>query len=182
MGMYTTILHPETNQEIQIKTGEDDLEIYHVGDTVNFWVNENWAGQGKLLDGVYDGWGVEDGRYWAVIKDHKVAGVFDISEDYQKLIELFDIQPPPREWWSEEVWEKDAKLKAEVDAKFDAEVERLEGEYGENFRENPRALAELFTIPLRGRKSLDAIAREIFTIEPMPEPNYEGIPILNFKK
>jgi len=42
MGMFTSVAHPNTREEIQFKCGYDMCERYNVGDTVNWYVIDSW--------------------------------------------------------------------------------------------------------------------------------------------
>ena len=58
MGMFTTIIGEIEGfgkVDIQIYGGDDNLEVYHVGDTVRWSINANKVGSGHLTDGVYIG-------------------------------------------------------------------------------------------------------------------------------
>ena len=109
MGMYTTIIDDE-GREFQIKTGMDDMERFKVGDEVPWKVDKNHAGCGHLLDGIYlaepHGHKVVMGLYyWVVIKDHKILGAY-LAVDYPEIASRCPIPPHPREWWTEEAWER----------------------------------------------------------------------------
>lgn len=73
MGMYTVMIHPETGEEIQIKTGADDLERFTVGDCI---VN---------LDGIYQGIGEKYRLHWIIVKGGVFVAVEPVSEKLQKL-------------------------------------------------------------------------------------------------
>jgi hypothetical protein len=57
MGMFTSVAHPETGEEVQFKTGIDDCDWVTLGEEVPWQIWPDMPGRGKLLDGVY--WGTD---------------------------------------------------------------------------------------------------------------------------
>jgi len=108
MGMFTEVVHPETGQNIQIKTGDDDLDVYRVGDPVKWFVSHDYVGSYCLLDGVYgEGREIGHGPY-VVIKDHHVLAVVD-AEDAESVRDRFgvrDVDPYQPEFYTDMAWAK----------------------------------------------------------------------------
>jgi len=130
MGMFTSIID-SNGIEFQIKGGEDDCERYKVGDTVDWKIWPDRPGEGKLLDGVYDGCGPLEDK-WVIIKDHKVfkicskisVGGIPVSDQY--LEDTYDIAKYNHEWWAEKAW----LLKDIKDTK--SEIKHLEWKLADN--------------------------------------------------
>lgn len=163
MGMFTTIIHPVTGEDVQIKCGYDDLETYHVGDTVNWFIDKDWPKYGKLLDDVYLGYNKAYDDTWVIIKDHIVLAVSDRNfndeeETYENLKTRYNIQEVPDNEWSEEVWAKYVDLKNKSDEKYQKYLESISHLSG-----NAR-LAAILTYPLRERLNYESVARKCFTI------------------
>jgi len=103
--MYTTILTDDDN--IQIKTGNDNCDVYRVGDEIK-WNPSHWT-PGESPNGVHSGWS-EKGNgetVWVIIKDYKVHAVIPNSgapyEDV-KLWKLYCINYPADSLWTEAQW------------------------------------------------------------------------------
>lgn len=163
MGMYTTVIHPK-GHDVQIKTGDDDLETYEVGDEVNWKVDSHMAGWGTLLDGVYLGCGYPDPDAWVVIKDHKIHAVVDYDPEDEEthegsLMKRFDVQAPPRELWSEKLWEEKAVRDAEAEERHRKFREELDRKYGPD--SSPEKTAALMVQPLMRRVGYNEAAHEL---------------------
>lgn len=129
MGMFTTMI-AEDGTEWQIKCGHDRCEYYKIGESVGQEIDPDRAGEGYLLDGVYDGCDSvgdpNDGGFrliyrWIIIKD----GIFVCTEpcelgddgrhiaDYEKqaakLYVKHEIRFPPISLWSERAWADKAR-------------------------------------------------------------------------
>jgi hypothetical protein len=130
--MFTSVLHPLTGDEIQIKSGWDDCEWYKLGDTVDWRIRPDRPLEGKLLDGAYEGestyWDYEQkkivwtGHCWVVIKNHVIVAVeaMEMSPPelrdrdgmfrggfyaQQAFIEKkHGVRPPSLDLWSMEAW------------------------------------------------------------------------------
>jgi len=81
MGMFTTIIHPESGEDIQIKMGHsDNMEVFKIGDRV------------VDVDGVYEGAGEWDAEtreityWWVVIKDSRAIAIEPMSENGNILL------------------------------------------------------------------------------------------------
>jgi hypothetical protein len=123
MGMFTTVIHPETGKRIQFKCGHDQCDTYKLGDTVDWFYSKYEPGEGCCLDGVYSGFGDFDYQYWIVIKDHKIhsvepvewcteeegGGLKDIVCQEAALAVKYGIQAPPFEAWPAKLWLRKAK-------------------------------------------------------------------------
>jgi hypothetical protein len=137
MGLYTSLKHPETGEEIQFKCGHDYCEWVELGEPVEWTIRPDEPGTGYLLDGVY--WGnhghtkTEDGEYvsadvWVVIKDHVLVAVHDMHAPIEAWYLWYDIpEKPPREWWTEEAWAAHDKMVAEVAAQYQLELDEAGG-------------------------------------------------------
>lgn len=177
MGMFTTILDPAQNLSVQIKCGWDTCETFSVGDTVPWEIIKDWPNQGYLLDDAYLGIGGTPEQddacswddYWVVIKNHVVQEVFLYKEGdwYPELRERYQIQDPPEDLWTEEVWgsyrEELARRKKE-DAEFEASLSGL----------SPVDRFSALIHRTFGRRVLDygAIGRELVKVQALPE----GVP------
>lgn len=118
MGLYTSVQHPETGNEIQFKTGFDACDWVDFGYPVPWAIFPEYPGEGYLLDDVYWGshghvQGVDDDWVsddcWVVIKDHVLVAVHDMFAPYGAWMLWYGIETPPREWWTEEVWAANAE-------------------------------------------------------------------------
>lgn len=157
MGMFTTVIRPETGERIQFKCGHDNCETYGVGDAVNHYVVKDRAGEGSLLDDVYDGesyYGPDRnyavrGRYWVVIKDGKVHavepvepppadkgvewGVFNngYRAQYARVYVKYGLKPHDTSWWPPEAWAEKARRDAASEYRsieFEAETYGMSAE------------------------------------------------------
>lgn len=158
MGMFTSVYVPHPDRrgkeldtenghhwlEIQFKTGDDNCDRYHIGDEVDWWVDENHVGRSCLLDGVYEGCSVNArdpktqrptsyGDWWVCVKDHEIAEVvpWDRTSDWggeeermpwhvqRDLLHTKWMIPkePPRELWTEAAWEQYDEAQAIADEK-----------------------------------------------------------------
>ena len=129
MGMYTSIIHPKYSRELQIKTGFDDCERYHIGDTVRFYVNKDIFGYGGIFDGVYDSMSNKGDDDWVIIKDHKIIAIRSRKRNkYQDLIKQYKIKKPSKKLWTERAYQKhkiqQAKFREE-NRKFNASIKHL---------------------------------------------------------
>ena len=83
MGMFTSIIHPDTGLEIQIKTGDDFCDTFHVGDNFPTFHDPNVWGSGRMPNEVHDGFSFENNQgcyHWVVIKHGKVHAVVPTKE------------------------------------------------------------------------------------------------------
>jgi hypothetical protein len=109
--MYTSIVHPISGKEIQIKTGDDALGCYHIGDKVCTHVHPRDFGSGCCFDGAYLGIALLDNKqykteeYWVVIKDSIVYSVIlrnsclEVYEDRESIIKRLRIKCGYRWYW-----------------------------------------------------------------------------------
>ena len=111
MGCFTTIIHPEDGRELQIKTGDDDLDRYSLGDTVDWKVYEDNVWSSKLLDGVYESCShVKGDDDFVVIKNHTVHAIVprevgaDLYVSY--VAKTPGVPPTPMIRMTEEMWEQ----------------------------------------------------------------------------
>ncbi len=165
MGLFTSVIHPEDGHELQIKSGIDDCEIYHVGDEVRWFVDKRFPRNGKLLDDVYDSLSSRGPDDWVVIKDHKVHAVVPRTEngydDYQSLREQFGIEDLPDSEWTEEGW----KWKRELEERCRKENEEFEKSIAHL---SPRdQLGMRLARPISKQLGYASIARQVLKIEPL---------------
>lgn len=143
MGMFTTVIHPDDGRELQINTWLDKLGIYEVGDSVDWYIDEACPREGRLLDGVYASYSDRGPDDWVVIKDHKIHAVaprtIDQGDEYQDLMNLYEVHELPDSAWPDEAWEKMREIREKV--------------MDPNYR--PMSYAE--------------IARRVIRVDPMPE-------------
>lgn len=171
MGMFTSIIHPVDGRELQIKCGYDDCETYHVGDTVNWYVNKSWPKSGKLLDDVYDSYSNNGPDCWVVIKDHIVVAVVSSDRDYDSIKEEYQVKDLPDSEWPDEAWERQRQLEdstKEKWAEYEKSISHLSGK--ERF-------AAIFAYPLRQNLNYESIARSMFKISPIEEECLDKIKI-----
>jgi len=117
MGMFTSIRHPATGAEIQIKTGFDDCNWHSVGDKIHWSPQEGWPG--CHIDGAYNGFMESDGDVWVVIQDCTVLAVLDTKDIDNKDLDIetylcgfYGIKAPDPTLWSDEAWERHREWKA----------------------------------------------------------------------
>ncbi len=79
MGMFTSV-YDRNGKEVQIYTGEDRCDAYHIGDHVRWRIWPHDYGIRVLLDGVYKGWAEGEAHPYVLIKDHKILDVIPESE------------------------------------------------------------------------------------------------------
>ena len=88
MGMFTTVKATD-GMEVQFHCGWDDCETYSIGDTVKWEVIPDCAGEGKLLDGVYQGYASKDGQdlgdKWVVIENHVIQAILDLDRSTDEI-------------------------------------------------------------------------------------------------
>lgn len=166
MGMYTTIIHPDDGRELQIKTGDDDLEVYHVGDEVDFKVNPDWVYSGKLFDGVYRGCGYTGEDAWVVIKNHKVEAVENLSYSINELTKKYDIKELDKSLWTEEAWDRHKKLEEEY-KKRQEKIEKEADSRGLTGRERMSFILSFF---IRENLKSESLARQI--LKPVDDKNW----------
>jgi len=193
--MFTSVML-DNGEEVQIKTGWDECERFHVGDEVPWHPIKGLAGEGYLFDGVYDGMSCKGlppkwKDYWVVIADHRIAAVVpaEVDEDgfwsreqRKALEEEHGVKPPDRSLWSEEEWELHDRMREEAKRKAD------------QFMKEGLALAERQGVPpeeravvalqhaflmswMETRPRYTELAEKLFHVEPLPpgaEPVYGG--------
>ena len=174
MGTFTTIIHPDDGRELQIKTGGDVCDTYHLGDDVK-WDIGYYPQTGALLDGVYSSYsdnGVDD---WVIIKDHKVHAVHKYVDchcqdcgDYCKnnecessLLKFYDVKLPEDSLWSKKAWNEKNKLEKKSKKEFDKFKKSIS-----NLNPNEQ-FAALLSYPLREMRNYISIGRKLFKIEKM---------------
>lgn len=111
MGMYTSVVRPTDGKEIQIKTGDDALGWYHVGDKVQRYVHYDEFGSGCCFDNVYLGIICLDSKAhtfeecWVVIKDGVIHSVIpcDLSlesfEDRSNIVKKLGVECGYKWYW-----------------------------------------------------------------------------------
>ena len=178
MGMFTIINHPKTGKEIQIKTGDDFLDTYNVGDNVDRHINPDYFESGCCFDGCYDGYG--DGkRCIVIIKNKIVKCVIDVNDDdmfydvYEKYNALYPYKIPYFEYtllaliksgissikWK--IWEIKQKLKNnKIHKSF---VKKFGKEKG-----TEHYFGYLMSTPLRQKLDYVGIASKFIITEPFP--------------
>lgn len=118
MGMFTTIIRPIDNMELQIKSYRDNLDRYTVGDVVDWHIWPDQPGIGTLLDGAYESYSEKGLDDWVIIKDHKVVMLVPRDSAVGRsgeegLLHYYEIEPFKREWWTEAAWVEEELKKAE---------------------------------------------------------------------
>jgi hypothetical protein len=156
MGMFTSVIDPIDGTEHQIKCGYDDCDTYHVGDSVDWYINKSCPRSGKLLDDVYDSY---DGM-WVVIKDHVVVAVLPESYgDYNSIKEKFQVQDLPDSEWPEESWIKSRELEEKRKKEYDEYLQSISHLSGKEH------FAAILAYPMIRELSHESIGRKIFSIE-----------------
>ena len=171
MSCYTSVIHPVTGDELQFKTGYDSCDKYCVGDTVDFKIRTQFAGKAHLNDDAYYTESCSHdlrevtGRYFVIIKDHKVHEVVDAILDADGcpdvvrqrcwLCQKYGLEPLPIDSWSDEAWATKAKQ--------DEESERRSARWrAETFGKTPDECLKLATGRyVRSKMYEDGIYRKI---------------------
>ncbi len=191
MGMFTSITHPVDGRELQIKCGNDSCNTYGVGEEVGQYPLPNYAGEGYLLDGIYDSYSNLGDDDYVIIKDGIVAGVEPreatldaviakraasdpncTPEDYTWrdvhgfLKAKWKVEDPPRSLWKEEVWARREKAEREVQEDWDQFHETIKDKSPEE--QAKLSLFRLITKTVGRRMNYSEIARKCFTVEPLP--------------
>ena len=153
MGMFTQLSH---NGEIyQFKTGWDDLVVYQVGDTIPWEPDPRYPGE--HIDGAYpacDDTGKD--ALWVIIKGGQIFNVCPQQDgDTQaKMRELYDIQPPPRELWSDLAWAEKAARDAQRELAYQRYVAEHPGatplEYYMHCKLQERSFMQQILPPVKG--------------------------------
>lgn len=164
MGMYTSIAHPEDGRELQIKCGEDTCAWFEVGDDVGAEPDPENPGSGYLLDDVYDSYSNRGPDDWVIISGGKIVAVESRDEDPALLRAKYNVLPPPREWWTEEAWERKAQREAEHKAKFDKFMESIA-----HLPEEQR-LAKTMVYPIMQSLGYESLGRKALSITPFSDP------------
>jgi len=170
-------VHPETGEEIQIKTGFDGCAWYElqVGDEVPWEIYENYPGEGFFLDGVYGGIHRGDPRdVWVIVKDHTLIDIIEEHAPWEAWMKFYRIPAePPREWWGEEAWQalEDRRVRAKE------EWEERSASFNGNFLASlmDMKLRELSFMeqmlpaePVPGQSTLDKIKEDAMKDMPIP--------------
>jgi hypothetical protein len=163
MGMYTSIIHPDDGRELQIKSGWDDCETYHVGDIVEWFIDKDAPKEGKLLDDVYSSYSDKGDDDWVVIKDHQVLTLIPRTKneygDHQILRDRFGIKDLPDSEWSDEAWAE----KIEQEKQWEKEDEEFQKSI-EHFSDNEKFIAQLLK-PICRSLNYESISTQLLTIE-----------------
>ena len=169
MGMFTRIVHPVDGRELQIKTGDDDLETYSVGDKVAWHFDPRYPGAGTLLDGAYDSCSSKGEDDWVLIRDHHVLCVVPLTKGltYTGLESEYDIEPFRREWWTEAQWiARDLKNAQSELKRVLEEIAFLGTCVGKSDEEikvlKEKHFIEAFTNPIKEILGYEGLARQIF--------------------
>lgn len=179
MGMFTRIIVEIDGKEdeIQIKTGNDQLDIYKVGDKVDWKIDKNWYREGTLLDGVYEGTGGNhrDGYkdYYVVIKDHIVKEFVEIEKDkdgypinenlYDELYKKYNIQELDDSNWTQESKEKYLKRQEDYEREFEEWKKKVNFD---NLSEEQQ-IGLLITRPIMHKLNYVGIASQIMEVKPL---------------
>jgi len=163
MGMFSVAIDA-ASKRIQFKTGlQDDLDEYRVGDTVKWRISKNYAGEGTLLDGVYEGtYEGESLRCWVVIKEHVLVAIEPYSAD-PGYLKKYGLSQPPREWWPESVW-KAKRKRDEAARKENDEFQKSIAHLPEKER-----LARTMAKPLARMTDFESIGRKAFKVRTLDE-------------
>ncbi len=183
--MFTSIRHPKTGIEIQIKSGDDMCEWYNVGDKVNRGINKNWWESGRLFDGCYDGFSYEDNvgkHYIVIIQKQRIKEVIDVGvatdegfyDIYNVIRKKFPTKIPYSyytkkakyrhiQWHIE--WQREYAAQKIIDEKY---RDKLIAEYGVK-EGTHKYICYLFTKVLRRKIDWVDMARKFVTVEPWPK-------------
>ncbi len=189
MGMFTSVIHPETGHEIQFKCGwGDDCDTYRLGDTVDWRYDPDTPMGGKLLDGAYYGESFKGnkstGHWWIVIKDHTIIAVEQVETHpdgtpddvliregifrggctgQQAHVEAkYKVELPPLDAWTVKAWAKkamDEERSRRRERAWDIE------DYGCTREEKAHRCMVRF---IHARTKEDGILRQILPPEPVP--------------
>ena len=83
MGLFTTIIDPESGLEVQIKVGGDCMHTYKIGEIINE-LNGCYSAVGDGKDGELE-------HYWVVVKESRAVAIRPRSEDPDRLCLKFGI-------------------------------------------------------------------------------------------
>jgi len=119
MGMFTTIIHE--GQELQIKHGWDDCDVYQVGDRIEWSPDPRYPGD--HIDGVYDSCSEDRSDPWVVIKDCVIVAVVPRRHGAVDLVMQYGITAPDRNLWTPEQWQMKATREAAAEAAYQAWAE-----------------------------------------------------------
>lgn len=174
MGMFTSIIHPEDGRELQIKTGDDDLEQYKVGDTVNWYFNKERPGEGNLLDGVYHAISNIGEKYvydWVLIKNHIIKEIIPCSDDvsYIKLIKRYNIKAYDKKWWSQKQWRDKRKRDRQNTIEYNNDMNKYLKEINYEKMSKEEKLGAMIAYPIRRMLNYTSVGRKLFKVEPLPK-------------
>ena len=162
MGTYTTIIHPVDSRNLQITCGQDTCCCYKVGDNVNSYIIEDWAGEGYLLDDVYESYSYKEDD-WVIIKDGKVLCVeprdIENENQYEELKAKYEIKEYPKECWTKEAWVQQEKIEKECEEKFKAFQKSIS-----NLPLQQR-MGAMFSYPISQIRDDNSLLRKAITVE-----------------
>ena len=167
MGMYTNIIHPDTGEDFQIKTGSDYLDTYKVGSVIPWEPDPFYPGH--HIDGVYEGIGGDhpDWKFvMVVIKNCTVIAVVNKADvekwedPYKALTDEYGIVPPDPSLWTEDAWEDFRAAEAKAKAEHDA----WEREADERGLTGPQRTAFLMGQLLKRRLNYHSLGKQLFQV------------------
>jgi hypothetical protein len=166
MSTFTTIIHPTDGRELQIKCGWDECETFRLGDEVGQRIYPDWAGEGYLLDGVYDSMSYEHGQDdWVVILGGRIAAFEPKELSYEEVRERHGITDPDESLWAEEAWAerraREEAIQKEMEA-FKATVAHL----------SPAEQAgAMMAFIIRQHRDTAGLLRKAIIAKPMDDPD-----------
>lgn len=191
MGMYTSITHPINGREIQIKTGDDFLGWYHVGDKVDRHINKNDYGSGCCFDGAYDGMYDAEGSSYGdykfkncivIIQDQHIKEVID--GDWKDDEEFYDEYHEYEKRYPTKIPHGEYTFKAYIKWLFEQAERKVQSirrhfknqkirknfikQYGEE-EGTQIYIGHILTEPIRRRLDYAGIFRKFGVVEEMPE-------------
>lgn len=191
--MFTRIIHPKTGEEIQIKTGDDFLNTYRIGDKVERYINPNYFDSGCCFDGCYYGHG-NNKDYLVIIKNEIVSDIIDTDEEnfpdlYKKYSELNPYKIPYSEYTlkaivkhfiSEIKWKLIHLKERYKNNKFHKELIK---EYGKD-EGDKRFMGYIFAKPLRQKLDYGGMCSKFVTVDEWDDSEElpSGTPIIFDKK
>jgi len=161
MGMFTSIIHPKDGHELQIKTGWDDCDTYHVGDTVPFKIVTDIFESGGIFDDVYDSYSKSGRDDWVIIKNHKIVAVRSKRCKYIDLKKQYKIRKLNKNLWTKKAYEEyklQQKKFREEEKKFNASLK------GKSTKEK---LIAIMCRPIKDMPFREGFARKVLKVEPI---------------
>lgn len=185
--MFTSIIHPINGEEIQIRSGDDQLDTYKVGDKVKRYINRNRYKSGCLFDGAYDGIFSKkeenNENYYdciVIIQNGVIKEVIDHYKSREEFGDFYNyylsIYPTiiPKQLYSSAAYSEWKRINTHYRKKF--RRERLKNrklrksfiiKYGKD-KGNMMYAGHILTMPIKRALDLGSITRKFVQVEEWP--------------